>query len=62
MPEEKKKGRPVITLITDFGEGYYVAAMKGVILASKTRGSSGVVALLSRYTCCMLVRSYHLQT
>ena len=24
--------RPIITIITDFGEGYYVAAMKGVIL------------------------------
>ncbi len=24
--------RPIITMITDFGEGYYVAAMKGVIL------------------------------
>ena len=32
MPEETKEGRPIITLITDFGEGYYVAAMKGVIL------------------------------
>jgi len=32
MPEEEKEGRPIITLITDFGEGYYVAAMKGVIL------------------------------
>ena len=38
MPEAEKaqeqvaEGRPIITLITDFGEGYYVAAMKGVIL------------------------------
>ena len=30
--EQVKNGRPIITLITDFGEGYYVAAMKGVIL------------------------------
>ena len=34
MAAEKgpSKRRPIITLITDFGEGYYVAAMKGVIL------------------------------
>jgi len=30
--EQAAEGRPIITLITDFGEGYYVAAMKGVIL------------------------------
>ncbi len=30
--EQVPNGRPIITLITDFGEGYYVAAMKGVIL------------------------------
>jgi hypothetical protein len=27
-----KSGRPIITLTTDFGEGHYVGAMKGVIL------------------------------
>ena len=34
MAAEKghRRRRPIITLITDFGEGYYVAAMKGVIL------------------------------
>ncbi len=30
--EQVTGGRPIITMITDFGEGYYVAAMKGVIL------------------------------
>jgi len=30
--EQVKEERPIITMITDFGEGYYVAAMKGVIL------------------------------
>ena len=30
--EQVTRERPIITIITDFGEGYYVAAMKGVIL------------------------------
>ena len=30
--KQGREERPIITLITDFGEGYYVAAMKGVIL------------------------------
>jgi len=30
--KQGQEERPIITLITDFGEGYYVAAMKGVIL------------------------------
>ena len=30
--KQGQEERPIITMITDFGEGYYVAAMKGVIL------------------------------